>query len=84
MTTYLIHLNHDCTCCTSNYLEIYHKRIVGDHLRLCMDNIVAVSYVHKQGGKITALNDLTNELWLWCIRRKSELVQNIFKVQQTL
>ena len=54
------------------------------HVRLCMDNTVAVSYVNKQGGKISALNDLTHELWLWCIRRKSGLVQNMFKVQQTL
>ena len=54
------------------------------YVRLCMDTTVAVSYVNKQGGKISALNDLTHELWLWCIRRKSGLVQNMFNVLQTL
>lgn len=76
-----------------NYLELLAgfytlkglvENLRDSHMRLCMDNTVAVSYVNKQGGNISALNDLTYELWLWCIRRKSGLVQNMFKVQQTL
>lgn len=61
-----------------NYLELLagFKTIKGlgenlrdSHVRLCMDNSVAVSYVNKQGGKISTLNDLAHELWLWCIDR---------------
>lgn len=28
-----------------------------------------MSCVNKQGGKISTLNDLARELWLWCIDR---------------
>ena len=39
------------------------------HIRLGMDNIVAVTYLNKQGGKIPGLNSLTKDIWHWCIER---------------
>ena len=32
-----------------------------------MDNTVAVTYINKMGGKIKTLNDLTRQIWHWCI-----------------
>ncbi|XP_062572587.1 uncharacterized protein LOC134234524 [Saccostrea cucullata] len=61
-----------------NYLELLARfytlkglgeNISDSHIRLCMDNSVAVSYVNKQGGKISTLNELARELWTWCIDR---------------
>ncbi|XP_062609256.1 uncharacterized protein LOC134271003 [Saccostrea cucullata] len=48
------------------HMTISHQN---SHIRLCMDNSVAVSYVNKQGGKISTLNELARELWTWCIDR---------------
>lgn len=33
-----------------------------------MDNTVAVQY-HNMGGRNTYLNDLTREIWQWCMKR---------------
>jgi hypothetical protein len=32
-----------------------------------MDNTVAVTYINKMGGKIKTLNNLTRQIWHWCI-----------------
>ena len=48
-----------CFCATKTNL----------HVKIFLDNMVAVSYIDKMGGHIKALNTLTRELWEWCIRR---------------
>ncbi|XP_021342020.1 uncharacterized protein LOC110442652 [Mizuhopecten yessoensis] len=61
-----------------NYLELYAafltlqcfcnlKRNI--HVRLYMDNTVAVNYLNNMGGKKPYLHDLTREMWLWCKER---------------
>lgn len=37
------------------------------HIRLSMDNTVAVAYVNNMGGRKRRLNGLVKEMWLWCI-----------------
>ena len=39
------------------------------HIRLYKDNTVAVTCITKMGGKISHLNELTRQIWLWCIDR---------------
>lgn len=39
------------------------------HIRLSMDNTVAVSYVNNMGGRKTKLNKLVRDIWFWCIDR---------------
>ncbi|XP_069102164.1 uncharacterized protein [Argopecten irradians] len=39
------------------------------HVRLYLDNTVAVNYINNMGGKTTALTTLTQNIWMWCIRR---------------
>ena len=39
------------------------------HLRIYMDNTVAVSYINKLGGKIKTLHTLAKEIWCWCISK---------------
>jgi hypothetical protein len=34
-----------------------------------MDNMVAVNYINKMGGRITILNELCRQLWFWCKNR---------------
>ncbi|CAG2254849.1 unnamed protein product [Mytilus edulis] len=40
------------------------------HVKVYLDNMVAVNYINKMGGRIVKLNNLTKELWIWCIQRK--------------
>ena len=67
---YMLHINYLELLAGFYTLKGLVENLRDSHVRLCMDNTVAVSYVNKQGGKISTLNDLTHELWLWCIRRK--------------
>ncbi|XP_062571921.1 uncharacterized protein LOC134233885 [Saccostrea cucullata] len=39
------------------------------HVKLYMDNTVAVTYISKMGGKIESLNDLTISIWDFCMAR---------------
>lgn len=39
------------------------------HVRLQLDNTVAVSYIHRMGGRIEELHTLAKTLWSWCIVR---------------
>jgi hypothetical protein len=34
-----------------------------------MDNTVAVTYMNEMGGKIKTLNDLTSQIWQWCMAK---------------
>jgi len=43
------------------------------HVKLLMDNSVAVSYLSKFGGRKEQLNDLTRQIWFWCINRGIKL-----------
>ncbi|CAG2213825.1 unnamed protein product [Mytilus edulis] len=40
------------------------------HIQVYVDNMVALNYINKMGGRILKLNTLTKELWNWCINRK--------------
>jgi hypothetical protein len=40
------------------------------HIRIQMDNMVAVSYVNNMGGRKMELNDLTRDIWEWCMKRR--------------
>jgi ribonuclease HI len=62
--------------CHINYLELkagflsikhFCKNTKNCHIQLYMDNTVAVTYINKMGGKIKTLNDLTRQIWHWCI-----------------
>lgn len=46
------------------------------HVRLYMDNSVAVTYISKMGGKIASLNDLTVSIWNFCMDRNLWLSAN--------
>jgi hypothetical protein len=64
-----VHINHLELLAGFNTLKGLGEDIRDSHVRLCMDNSVAVSYVNKQGGKMFALHDLARELWFWGIDR---------------
>lgn len=46
------------------------------HICIFIDNTVAVNYINKQGGRKTLLNELTKEIWNWCISRNLWLSAN--------
>lgn len=46
------------------------------HVRLYSDNTVAVNYINKQGGRKDMLNDLTRDIWFWCIKRNIWISSN--------
>lgn len=54
-------LNLKCFCSTKEHC----------HIKLCMDNSIAVSYLQnvRGGGKIPALHAFAREIWLWCKQR---------------
>ncbi|KAK3106325.1 hypothetical protein FSP39_017740 [Pinctada imbricata] len=39
------------------------------HIQIQVDNFVAMSYINNMGGRKLALNDLTRNIWEWCIHR---------------
>ena len=39
------------------------------HIKMFLDNMVAVNYINKMGGGIPKLNALTREFWMWCYNR---------------
>lgn len=61
-----------------NYLELKAaflalKGLCGDvkneHIKLFLDNTTAIKYLSKMGGRKVLLNNLTKEIWLWCVQR---------------
>ncbi|XP_067664177.1 uncharacterized protein [Haliotis asinina] len=40
------------------------------HIRLLLDNTTAVAYINHMGGTKLDCNNITREIWLWCIERK--------------
>ncbi|XP_069106343.1 uncharacterized protein [Argopecten irradians] len=61
-----------------NYLELFAAFLTlqcfcGDkhdiHVRIYMDNTVAVNYLSKMGGKKDMLHHLARRIWLWCLAR---------------
>lgn len=64
--------------CHINYLELkagflgikeFCSTLTNCHVKLYMDNTVAVTYINKMGGKIENLNDLTKNIWIWCMNK---------------
>lgn len=45
------------------------SKVINCHVRLYMDNTVAISYISNFGGKIPELHSLAKEIWMWCINR---------------
>ena len=45
----------------------YHLQNI--HVRLFLDNTVAIKYLNKMGGRKKCLNNLTKDIWLWCMER---------------
>ena len=39
------------------------------HVRIYLGNSVAVQYINHMGGRQTYLNNLTREIWQWCMKR---------------
>ena len=59
-------------CCLHiNVLELFGIAVCQDkahiHIRLMMDNQVAVTYTDHVGGRIRRLNKLTRTIWLWAV-----------------
>ncbi|CAC5386379.1 unnamed protein product [Mytilus coruscus] len=40
------------------------------HIRMNLDNTVAISYIENFRGKITNLHILAKEIWFWCLKHK--------------
>ena len=68
-----------------NYLELkagqialtkFCKNVNDCHLKLYMDNTVAVTYFSKMEGKIESLNILTFSIWKFCMNRNIWLSSN--------
>ncbi|XP_060602200.1 uncharacterized protein LOC132755347 [Ruditapes philippinarum] len=39
------------------------------HIRIYSDNTTCCAYINKLGGRCKELNDLSREIWFWCIDR---------------
>ena len=51
-------------------LQFLCEQIRNAHVHLFLDNTVAIKYISKMGGRVTELNDLTQDIWKWCEKRK--------------
>ena len=61
-----------------NYLELkaailclkyFCDNVTNEHIHLFMDNVVAIKYISKMGGRKPLLNELAKQLWAWCEER---------------
>lgn len=61
-----------------NYLELkaaflclkyFCQQSENEHIHLFLDNMVAIKYLTKMGGRKKILNDLAREIWLWCAKK---------------
>ena len=43
--------------------------VTNEHTQLFLDNMTAIKYLSKMGGRKERLNALTKEIWLWCLDR---------------
>ena len=50
-------------------LSRFCKDTVNSHVKLLIDNIVAVTYISKMGGQIANFNNLTGSIWKFSIER---------------
>ena len=53
------------------YLALQHfcSTLKGIHIKLFLDNTVAIKYLNKMGGRKCSLNKLTRDIWGWCLER---------------
>lgn len=47
-------------------LQYFCSGLSDKHVRLYLDNTVAIKYLDKMGGRKVTLNNLTKEIWEWC------------------
>ena len=50
-------------------LQSFCGAVQDKHIRIQIDNVVAVSYINHMGGRKCELNELTKNMWEWCINR---------------
>ena len=53
------------------FLSLKHLcgNVTNEHIQLFLDNMTAIKYLSKMGGRKERLNALTKEIWLWCMYR---------------
>lgn len=52
-------------------LQTYFNQRTNIHVRLQLDNTIAVAYINHMGGiQSPECNDIARNIWLWCIDRK--------------
>lgn len=45
------------------------EHVRNEHIQLFLDNTTAIKYLNKMGGRKVDLNNLTKEIWVWCVDR---------------
>ena len=55
-------------------LKVFAPQLSEKHVKIFSDNTTAVFYINAKGGtKSPACNDITSEIWSWCIENKTWL-----------
>ena len=55
-------------------LKVFAPQLSEKHVKIFSDNTTAASYINAKGGtKSPACNDITSEIWSWCIENKTWL-----------
>jgi hypothetical protein len=68
-----MHINHLELLAAYMALQAFKDTCNATHVLLMMDNTTAVAYIKNMGGKKPNLNELTQEIWNWCIKRNTWL-----------
>ena len=63
------HINYLETKAAFLALQHFCDKLCDVHVRLFLDNVVAIKYLSKLGGRKVELNRLTKEIWEWCMAR---------------
>ena len=55
-------------------LKVFESQLSGKHVKVLSDNTTAVCYINSKGGtKSPSCNDITCDIWSWCINNNTWL-----------
>ena len=55
-------------------LKVFESQLSGKHVKVLSDNTTAVCYINSKGGtKSPSCNDITGDIWSWCINNNTRL-----------
>ena len=56
-----------------SYPERILLRFVDFHIKAILDNTATITYINSMGGRKSQCNQITRDLWVWCLTHNTWL-----------